>query len=377
MDSVSIPYPEQIENIFEHVDLSEVTSSNGVLLEHGFPLFAIDYFKGTINDSNQTSMVGFSLAYASLFTMALDDIYRLPHPDSYRNICDTVRCNSSVIQVAVLHQNYTRIDPNALINNLFSKVDDQLFDVPGRPYSPYVIDSVFMVAPARNSIEGNVLSLAFNSNLVYCNTGQTVSNLFIDMDDGLGYQPTVFGTPITSFYDSSALKNIRFKVIYSDGEVFESHTVIFVEDAPDKSSDEFPYDIIDFSTTLTSSETYLGEPGVGKVYVSYACGHTSIQKPFIWAEGYNPKIALGGTLSLELGYEDAITRILDQNIEGKPLSEYLEDEGYDLIVLDYDDGGDYLERIALFILGMNFSANCQWTTDSISSRRQRTTRISH
>jgi hypothetical protein len=42
----TLSYKEQVISIFEHVNLSEVTNGNGLLSEHGFPMYAIEEFTG-------------------------------------------------------------------------------------------------------------------------------------------------------------------------------------------------------------------------------------------------------------------------------------------------------------------------------------------
>ena len=69
-DSMPVSFANQVANLFEHVDLSEVTNSNGLLYEHGFPLYTIDPFNGTLTDSSKTSMLSFSLLYATVYSMA-------------------------------------------------------------------------------------------------------------------------------------------------------------------------------------------------------------------------------------------------------------------------------------------------------------------
>ncbi|PZE15829.1 hypothetical protein DNU06_16280 [Putridiphycobacter roseus] len=40
--SVPFTFEEQVATVFEHVDLMEVTNGNGLLYEHGFPLYTIE-----------------------------------------------------------------------------------------------------------------------------------------------------------------------------------------------------------------------------------------------------------------------------------------------------------------------------------------------
>ncbi|MFD1553632.1 hypothetical protein [Putridiphycobacter roseus] len=41
IDSMPFTFEEQVATVFEHVDLMEVTNGNGLLYEHGFPLYDI------------------------------------------------------------------------------------------------------------------------------------------------------------------------------------------------------------------------------------------------------------------------------------------------------------------------------------------------
>lgn len=348
IDSISMPYEDQIANIFANIDLSEVTNGNGILYEYGFPLYTLEPFDGTLTDSSKASIDGFSLLYATIYSMAIDDAHRLPHPDVYRNICDTVTKHSHTIPVTLLHQAINRLNPTAIEDSLMTKENNQLFDVANRTSSPYILDEVFMMAPARNKFVGETLRLKINSNLVFNNTQKNIQDIYVDMDDGRGYTKTNLNQTSEATYDSSKTAAVSFKLEYTDGTTYKSHFDMEIEvpTMQTKASTIFPYDTPDLSHHLWSTETYLGDHAGGTIHVAYACGHTSIQKPFIWAEGYNPKV---GSIDLSLNYEKAWERLGLEKINDIPLSQYLEEEGYDLIVLDYDKGGDELRRTALFI----------------------------
>lgn len=346
IDSVDIPFEQQVEDLFEHVDLSEVTNSNGILYQYGFPLFAIENFKGSLTDTNKTSMLAFSLSYATIYSMAADSAQRLAHPSVYRSICDTIKPDADVIPLVLFNQHYFQLDSTAVDSNLFTISGDQLYDVSGRPYSPYLKDSLFMVAPVHNAVKGNILSLSFKSNLNFNNSGKTIQSLAIDFDDGRGYMTVPFDSALTTAYDTAGYKHIQFKVTYSGNDIHYSHADIYVENPPQRTSDIDPYDVVDLSHYITVYDTIAGQWVGGTVHVSYACGNTGIQKPLIWAEGFNPIV---GGIDLSLGYNDASVRIGLEQIGGKPMSDYLLEDGYDFIVLDYEDGADYFWQTALFI----------------------------
>jgi len=359
IDSMEISFEEQIAYTFEHVDLSEVLLGNGILYEHGYPFFNIDLFNGALTDTNYSSMPIFGMAYATLYGMALDVPHRLLEPEYYRSRCDTIKPSESTIPLVVMHQYYTRISPTAIEDGLMTVAGNQIFDVPGRPFSPYLQKEVFMICPARTNIHGGHLQLRFDDSLFFSNTGKSVESLAIDVGDGLGYVPVEFGQVVSAMFEESGQKYLKFKVSYTDSTIYFSHSEIYIDlSNHNKTSIDFPYDTPDIVHHISVSATFdissspespatITASGGGTIRVALACGHTSIQKPFIWAEGWNPVV---NSINLNLTYQTASDRINYQNATmPKTLSEYLEDEGYDFIALDFDDGGGYLQVNAKFI----------------------------
>lgn len=199
-----------------------------------------------------------------------------------------------------------------------------------------------MMTPTRSEVYTSTFRLKYDPDLFFNNTGKTISLLEIDMNDTKGYQTVAPNSELVATYDSNGVKTIRFRLTYTDLSVYLGHSDISFFGI--KSSGVDPYDtpneIINFPSTASHSG--------GTIYISYGCGHTSLQKPFIWGEGFNPVV---GELDLNLTFQDAVERLLfaAPSISNQPLSEYLVEEGYDLVVIDYNDGGDYLDRNALFI----------------------------
>lgn len=351
-DSVSVSFTDQINHIFEHVNLTEVDTSYGILYEYGLPIYNIEKFTGSQNDSNQTSYFGFGLAYATLYGMATDTNKRLPSPTTYRYVCDTVNKHSDVIPIALLHQSYYRIDSLAIEDSLFTRTSSQLLDVPDRSRSPYKLQSCFLATPVVHTIEDNCFSVVFKNEMIFDNTGKTILNLAVDLDDGNGLQSVNTNIPISAIYAEAGIKHLIIKVSYTDGSHYYSYSKIDVQFNNNLASLTGPYQTKDFTHHIDGeiSDLPLGgeiEIGGGDIHVSLACGHTEIEKPFIWAEGYNPVV---GSIDLNLDFDKIRQRINFTPFGAeKSLSEYLLEEGYDLIHLDYNHGGDYLPRTAEFI----------------------------
>jgi hypothetical protein len=105
-DSVDYDFYEKTQEILEYLDLTEVTSN--ILYERGFPFVMMDPFKGNSSDTSRSNLITFSLAYASLYSMALNTQARLPEPLAYTQWVDNVNSKSDTIPLMFLHVNYHR-----------------------------------------------------------------------------------------------------------------------------------------------------------------------------------------------------------------------------------------------------------------------------
>jgi len=87
-DSIGYDYYEKTAELLENLDVSEVNS--GILYERGFPFVNFEPFKGGALDTVTANRLAFSLAYASLFSMAMDTVKRLPLPQRYMQKVDVL-----------------------------------------------------------------------------------------------------------------------------------------------------------------------------------------------------------------------------------------------------------------------------------------------
>lgn len=343
-DSVKVNFAHAIEEVFEGVDLSLVPS--GVLYERGVSFIDMTSLTGQ-SDTIKTNLISFSLAYASISTMAVDSLAVLPDPSSYRNKMDTISPNSSVILVAGLHQKYNYIDTTAIDDSLFTKSGNNLTDVYPRDRSPYLEREVFIFAPCERIVNRPNFTLRFDSELFYNNTGETIDSAWIDLGNGGGYSLFEFDEDLQIANTEGGDIEFKCKFKYSDGSTYYSSFDIATE-ASVYSTLGTPDIVHTISPTFTMDPAEGNGGGYVNVYLS--CGHEDIEKPFIWAEAYNPTV---GSIDANLTPQDIIDRMNHtQTIQvgdDKRLLEYLLENGYDIIVLDYAHGGDYLPRTSEFI----------------------------
>src|SRR5690606_37603263 len=139
-------------------------------------------------------------------------------------------------------------------------------------------------------------SFLLESAFFYSNTGKVIQTIEINNDDGLGYRTASLDMPFLCSYEEEGLKTVSVKIAYTDASVFVAHSDMLVESAGNRNGD-IHFDLSEHIDAIGSGLTDEGRGG-GDIYVYFACGHTKIEKPFIWAEAFNPEVGLIHQLSL-------------------------------------------------------------------------------
>ncbi|MFD1551868.1 hypothetical protein DNU06_01785 [Putridiphycobacter roseus] len=342
---VNQQYNNKMQAMFAQMNLDLVPS--GVLFDRGISFIDLKPYNGQLSDTNETTNITFGLAYASLMNMSVKSETSLPNPEVYRQVMDKQNHFSDTILIAGLHQVYHSIDTLAIQNDLLNLQGDNLIDVPNRTSSPYNKQELFLLGTNVTDVKSNILNIVVDSDLFFNNSGKTIRNLEVDMDNGKGFVKGKLNTSFKTSYSAAGKKHLKFKITYTDNSVYYSHFKIYTE-GPSKKSGAVAPDITQYITPLQGPNGFKDGRGGGHIHVFLSCGHSQIVKPFIWAEGYNPII---GNIDIGITKEDVLDRLSHNEaiIGGLKLREYLEENGYDIIVLDYDNGADYLSRTAEFI----------------------------
>ena len=339
LDSVETAYFNTLNEIFDGIDMTYVES--GVLYERGFPFITFEPFIGELNEESKASRLAFGLAYAAITSMVVDSAKSLPDPSAYMTMIDGVNQHSSTIPLLGLHQKYHSIDSNAIANGLIAVSGNAISDIFPRATSPFIEHDLFLFAPAHHSVKSNVFNFRIDSSFFYTNTGKTIADISIDAGIDSTYTSVQFNQNIPVIYSTGGTKNIKIRITYTDATVYYSHFDIRVGAPVGRSVDGLSPDFTHYISEIPGVDG--AGRGGGTLNVYLACGHTEIEKPFIWAEAYNPHV---GKMNANLTPKDIVDRMStdDGIVDGTRLYEHLRENGYDIIIIDYDDGGDYLPR---------------------------------
>jgi len=235
---------------------------------------------------------------------------------------------------------YATVRPDAFSQNLLTFQTQQVYDVAGRTQSPYLLRTMFAVAPCRSfSATGNVtfsIPSALYTNRSYYGGPPYPTALALDFGDGRGYLPVNFDQAISASYSTTGNKRVKVRFTYYNGSSFESQFDLFVA-APSTSTAR---------TTADPSVPFSAMPGraAGTAYIHYGTDHTThithttLVKPFIVAEGYDRSFIAPHTAT-----NYSITQFLDEiNVSnGFNFGNALVNVGdYDIVFIDYANGTD-------------------------------------
>lgn len=125
-------FADRINHIFQYVDKSQVPT--GILQEYGIDFTNVNNYNGLVlNDSNKLTLAEWRHLYNSLYSAQINNTANMSMPDTIKANMK----NSASHSLMVMHYNFNTLKPDALTNNLFTVSNDQLYDVSGRPQSPY------------------------------------------------------------------------------------------------------------------------------------------------------------------------------------------------------------------------------------------------
>lgn len=147
-------YTSQMDFIFQHVNRSAV--GTGLLLDYGMRFTDVAKYNGTLQTGNYLSRAVWQALYASLYSMKFNSNTSLLSPTVVRaSIDQAVAADSAVINISLLNITYEKLKDNALSSNLVFVQNNQVYDTPNRPASPYETRTAFAATPLVGVVRGS------------------------------------------------------------------------------------------------------------------------------------------------------------------------------------------------------------------------------
>ncbi len=359
------PVRQKLDDLFAHLDKSQIPS--GRLLEAALPLAPVPLFDGSLHDSARADMDVFRHLYATALSARLAGTETLPAIQDYnqRVRAAAPTAPGDPIPVAVQYLRYNTLRPDAERARLLRLQNQQLYDVPTRRDSPYLPAVLFAAAPERSYSASSTVALVLRRSLYLADDTRFFdgdSTIYLDFDDGRGYQPAAWDQPLRTSYATGGAKRIKVRLIYSGADDLPEardswfDLTVAAPPAAARYANDVTYDPTrgfdrPFSSTVVgdlSSTDYTHHLGA-MVNVRYGRGHTHITKPFIVVEGYNTA-TIAPHLTGKNNQNNTIKDFLQDSdidfINTGNFNDNLEQAGYDLIYIDFNYGTDDIRRNA-------------------------------
>ena len=335
-------YDELIADCIEPLDKSLITS--GLLGERGFLFTDMELFNGQTD--SLISLSQWWQLYRQLYLASVSQ-RTIISPDRIKTVSNEL-LRREIIPIALMNLNYNQIKPYALDSNLLVLSNGKLYDVLSRNESPYNNKHMFAAAVLKKRICHGLVTFRLDERFFINNVSNSIASLEIDFDDGRGFrsfsQNGFSNNDITINYLEPGEKTVTVRVVFSDQTVLRSKTSFTIA----TTSNVVPDD----SISITGYTSYLGETATGTAYILYGCeNHGKLRKPFIVCDGFDPS---NGHRFPEL-YEMLDGK--DENEQSLHFIDKARAEGFDIIILDYDDGTDYIQRNAMVMVSLINTVN--------------------
>lgn len=256
--------------------------------------------------------------------------------------------NNNIVPLLILNYDYNILKSCALDSGLIVSREKIMYDSFPRTECPYSIEKVFAATPYLKNMEQTIVTFYIGSEYYFTNNTDLPATIEVDFGDGNGYRTVSFGNTITITYPNTLEKNIITKITYSSSTLKSSSSIA----ASLCSGPSFPAPGAIWNITATIP--YDGQVGNANAYVLFHNPSIPyLRKPLVFVEGVDfgethyPQrngdfgwCAFWGSQPDD--YEDLtnMPSILNE----------LHAKGYDIILLDFYDGADYIQRNSLVLV---------------------------
>ncbi len=325
--------PNYMENLIENLDMSHAGS--GYLADLGYGNFSlhkyleIDSGQGLPNNS-PISLLSYLKVQNQLNHFQFNP---LTPPNNFaqdliRNHTNDTRDEANHLGMMFMKYHFFHPDENVLLQTI-TYSNNQCFDKPNRPFSPFDSNYVFMATASNMIVENENKSIKYklDSDDFTTNINSQNASISIDFDDGVGYQSINLDQEYTINYADFGPKKITAKLSFG-GVQYLSSSIMVVKNPLSYG----PGLVISNGYDNVADDTIKVEfAGLGAAgFIEYGCGHNKLVNPLIIVEG----IDFSNTY-----FFDDLMDDLGPGEGNVGISSQLENNQFDIVFIDFEDAG--------------------------------------
>lgn len=318
-------------SIFERLEKRDLKS--GILLQQAAVFVNPFRYDGTaLNDANCMDANNFGKLFGQ-FRVASTGKSVLPEPEIYMSDLRRLRETPDTIPLALMAMQYDYIWNGAIEAGLLGwDADQKLIDLPRRGASPYRQDTSFAFAAMLQESKSSHVVFQLPSKLIFNNLGWDINGMQIDFGDGQGWKFVQPDECISIDYGKPGKKPLQIK-FQQDNREWRAHSFVQV---PEKKA---PFAFLGEYAGTPDEVVPLG--GV-TINMFYDCPDHKLRKPLIVIEG------IGGAFT---DFNRMLTLLGSTTSSGTLLKDFLDNEGYDLIWVDWTDSNASIQDNAAALQG--------------------------
>ena len=309
----------------------------GFLYDQVVPFCKINQYSGAA-DSKTLKLKQWRQVYFELRKSAVDKPL-LPVLASVRAAAKQKYRTRKVHSIGLLDMKYNALKNEAVQRELARSRQRASLAVPEFLAADFDTKGVFAAALMKAATRrGGDITFVLDSAFYFSNRDKTAAAIKLDLGDGRGSREVAFDEEISTSYATTGEKTILLTAIEPDGSELTSRFTLDVQtlDTP----------LPDDTWTVQSDILYKEANASGEAFIYRAEGHAELQNPVILVEGFD--------MLNDMGWDELYGFLNAQN--------FLEDmrgQGYDLVLLNFDNSMDYIQRNALLLVKLIQRVNAE------------------
>lgn len=356
-------YTESSDSLLTYVNKAPITT--GILYDRVMSFSDLDWLKenGTITNSNYQH-----------FIQSWSELYRSAYNPTFSSL-ETLKTNinsntnTNIVDIGIINTKMNYIDFGTPSNPSLTNTGGYLYNVAG--INPFLEKQVTVISPLKEKVESGTVSFKLSSSFILQLTGLPIKNLTANFGTGTTYNlitnTVISTTNPTVTFTTSGKKEFVFTVTFSNNttETLKATLDIII---PDTSTMAFA------SASYNPIENFTGTSGIVTNSIENTIpfqgyNETSATKGILeYRTYYNPATNPEGTtkkIKKEIiildGFDPGDSRKIDglyqlmyytENGDQVNIVEKLRILGFDVTLVNFPNGTDYVERNAMALVAL-------------------------
>jgi len=341
----SLSYHENFDYFIKNIDKSEF--STNILYDRVIHWANLENFN-PYNPKDTSDYKHFIQSYYEIYLSAFDNKKMKP----FQKIKKEVK-NKNTISIAILNYKYNYLDSNALKNNSLIIKNKQLYVNEKSEYNYAKQSEAFIAAILSNKLQVGSNTLEFTADYIFSNTKNEILAIELDFGKETGKYKIKKGETIDININKSGKLTVNYTLYLKNAKKQIAFSNINIEkaDKTTKSSSNGGY--VRVESGFYSDYENNSKKGIADMYFYYSNpSNPVLKRPIIIFDGFDPG---------DERNEEEIYNLMNKDHD---LADYLRAKGFDVVIVNFPNGADYIVRNAWAAIEVIKYVNEYKTTDN-------------